>query len=140
VARGSELWDRFETAFVKGDYEELTSLFADDGVYIEPAGRHEGRDGIRAWIDQWSQSVSDVSFETSLVVADGDVIIAEYISYATHTGPLEMPDGSVISPSGTTPRLPAVTILRIKAGQIIEARDYFDQVPGLIHLGLMPGS
>jgi steroid delta-isomerase-like uncharacterized protein len=140
VARQSDLWDRFEAAFVKGDYDGLVSLFADDGVYIEPAGRHVGRDGIRAWIDQWRDAVSDLRFDTSLVVADGDVIIAEYSSYSTFSGPLTMPDESVIPPSGETNELPGVTILRVKDGLIVEARDYFDQALMMTHLGRTPGA
>ena len=53
MARGSELWDRFETALATQDYDGLVSLFAPEGVYIEPAGRHEGREAIRAWLDDW---------------------------------------------------------------------------------------
>ena len=140
MARGSELWDRFDAAAVKGDYETVASLFAEDGVYVEPAGRHEGRNAMLAWMREYAEAVSDIRTEVSLVVADDDVIIAEYTWYATQSGRFPMPDGSVIPPSGKTMELPAVTVLRVKDGLIVEARDYFDQAPMLRQLGLMRGS
>jgi steroid delta-isomerase-like uncharacterized protein len=140
MARGSEIWDRFDAAAIKGDYETVASLFAEDGVYVEPAGRHEGRDTILAWMRAFSEVVSDIRTEVSLVVADDDAIIAEYTYYATHSGRLPMPDGSVLPPSGKTIELPAVTIFRVKDGLVVEARDYFDQATMLTQFGLVPGT
>ena len=139
MAWSSDLWDRFETALTKQDYEGFISLFAPDAVYIEPGGRHEGRAGIQSWLDDWGRSFSDVRFEASLVVADGDVIIAEWTYRCVHTGPLRMPDGTVVPASGRVIDSPGVTVLRVKNGQITLARDYFDQLEGLVELGLMPG-
>jgi len=140
VGRGSELWDRFETALVEHDFDRVVSLFADDAVYVEPAGRHEGRAAIRAWLDQWGHGVSDTRFETLLVVADGDVIIAERAGAGTHTGPLTALDGSVVPPSGKTVVFPGVvTILRVDGGKIVEVHEYFDQLTILRQLGLVPG-
>jgi len=36
--------------------------------------------------------------------------------------------------------MPAVTILRVKDGEIIAARDYLDFLGGMIQLGLLPGA
>ena len=140
VGRGSELWDRWETALVNHDFDGFAALFAEDAVYIEPAGRHEGRANIRAWLDQWGQGVSDTRFETSLVVEDGDVIIAERAGTGVHTGALTTLEGSVVPPSGRTILFQGVVnILRVKDGQIVEAHEYFDQLAILRQLGLMPG-
>jgi len=35
---------------------------------------------------------------------------------------------------------PGVTILRVKDGKIIAARDYIDMLAGMIQLGLLPGA
>ena len=139
MARSSDLWSRFETALTKQDYEGFISLFSEDATYLEPGGRHEGRKGIQAWLDDWGHSFSDTRFEASLVIDDGDVIMAEWTYRCVHTGPLTMPDGSVIPASGRTMDSPGVTILHVKDGQIVGARDYFDQMDGMVQLGLMPG-
>jgi steroid delta-isomerase-like uncharacterized protein len=139
MARGSELWDRFETALATQDYDGLVSLFAPEGVYIEPAGRHEGREAIRAWLDDWGHAFSDIHYEAILVIEEDEVIVAETTYRSTHTGPLTMPDGSVVPATGKTVDTPGVTILRVKDGRIVDARDYVDMLAGMIHLGLLPG-
>jgi ketosteroid isomerase-like protein len=74
------------------------------------------------------------------VIEDDDVIVAETTYRSTHTGPLTMPDGSVAPATGKTVDTPGVTILRVKDGQIVDARDYVDMLAGMIHLGLLPGA
>jgi len=125
------LWDQFEKLLGNQDYEGFVSLFARDAVYVEPAGRHEGQEGIRAWCDEWGHAFSDVRYEASLVIEDGDTIVAETIYQATHTGPLTLPDGSVTPPTGKTVTSHGVTILKVKDGKIVAARDYFDQMEGM---------
>ena len=128
---GTDLWNRFEAMLVKQDYDGWVSLFAGDAVYIDPGGRHEGLEAIRAWCDEWGPAFSDVSIDTSLVVEQGDVVIAEYVYRATHTGPLTMPNGSVVPATGKTSDTPVVTILRVDDGKIVAGRDYFDSKMGL---------
>jgi len=140
MASGSGLWDKFETMLGQQDYDGLISLFAEDAVYIAPASRHEGREAIRSWFDDWGQAFSDVHYEATLVIDRGDVIVAETIDRRTHTGLLTMPDGSVIPPTGETLDTPGVTILRVKDGKIVAARDYIDMLAGMIQLGLLPGA
>ena len=135
---GSDLWDRFEMMFGQQDYDGLVSLFAADAVYVEPGGRHEGSESIRAWLDDCGHAFSDVRYEVSLVIEHNDVIVAETVYQSTHTGPLRMPDGSVIPATGKTMDTPGVTILRVKDGKIIAARDYLDFLAGMIQLGLLP--
>jgi hypothetical protein len=84
MARGSQIWDRFETALAKKDYEGAVSMFVPDCVYIEPAGRHEGRAGVQAWLDEWGRGFAETNVKASL------------------------------------------------------GRDYWDQLIGLVQLGLMP--
>jgi len=96
MGTGSDLWDQFEAMLGQQDYDGLVSLFATDAVYVEPGGRHEGREAIRAWLDDWGHSFSDVHYEASLVIEHDDVIVAETTYQSTHTGPLTMPDGSLI--------------------------------------------
>jgi len=139
MGTGSDLWDQFEAMLGQQDYGGLVCLFAEDAVYIEPGGRHEGREAIRAWLDDWGHAFSDIHYEATLVIEHGDVIVAETTDRRTHTGPLTMPDGSVIPATGETLDTPGVTILRVKDGKIIGARDYIDMLAGMIQLGLLRG-
>jgi steroid delta-isomerase-like uncharacterized protein len=137
MGTGSDLWNRFETMFNKQEFDGLDSLFASDAVYVEPAGRHEGGDAIRAWLDESVPAFSDVHFKTSLVIEHGDTVVAEWTYRCRHVGPLTLPDGSVIPATGKSLDSPGVTIFDMKDGKIVFARDYFDLLIGMSQLGLM---
>ena len=140
MGTGADLWDQFATVLQKMDYDGFASLFTSDAVYIEPGGRHEGREAIRAWIAGGAGALSDVHFDTGRVIEDGSTIVVEWTWRSTHTGPLPLPDGSVIPATGKVIDFPGVTIADVRDGQIVAARDYFDQVAMLSQLGLMPGA
>jgi len=138
MGAGRELWGRFEKMFREQDYDGLVSLFAEDAVYVEPAGRHEGRNAIRAWFDESGPAFSDVRFEATLLVEQGEAIVAEWTYHGVHTGPLTMADGSIVQGTGKTSDSTGVTILEIRDGAVVAARDYFDLMAGAIQLGLIP--
>jgi steroid delta-isomerase-like uncharacterized protein len=140
VGAGADLWDQFATMLQKMDADGFASLFAGDAVYIDPRGRHEGREGIRAWIAGGAGALSDVHFETGRVIEHGSIIVAEWTWRSTHTGPLPRDDGSVIPATGKVIDVPGVTILDVRDQQIVAARDYFDQAVIASQLGLMPGA
>jgi hypothetical protein len=54
--------------------------------------------------------------ETSLVIEEGDTVVAEWISRLTHTGPLSMPDGTEIAATGKTVEHAGVTISKVGTG------------------------
>ena len=138
MARKSELWDRFQTAMATQDLEGVVSLFAPDGVYTTYGVAHEGHDGLRAWLRGWLYAFSDVRFDATVVVEDGDVTIAEWSYQGVHTGPLTMPDASVVLGTGRVLAGPGVTVMHTRDGQIIRARDYSDQRQELEQLGVLP--
>jgi steroid delta-isomerase-like uncharacterized protein len=145
MGAGSDLWNRFNTMYNKQDFDGLDSLFASDAVYVDPAGRHEGGDAIRTWLDELAPAFSDVRFETSRLIEQGNTVVAEWTNRCTHSGPLAMPDGSVIPATGNALDSPGVTILDIRDGKIVFARDYFDllvgmSLVGMSQLGLLPSA
>jgi steroid delta-isomerase-like uncharacterized protein len=139
MGTGNDLWDQFAALLTKADYDGLVALFSPDAVYIAPDGRREGREGIRAWIDEWLPALSDVHIDTTRVVQQDSTIVGEYSWQSTHTGPITLPDGTVFPATGKTARFPAVTILDVRDGQIVAARDYYDQLDLFSQMGLMPG-
>jgi steroid delta-isomerase-like uncharacterized protein len=133
--------DQFAEFLTKPDYDSFVALFSPDAVYIEPVGgRHEGHSAIRQWLDSTQDMLSDLHFETTRVLQHDSVIVAEYLSEATNTGPVTMPDGTVIPATGKTLNFPVVTILDLRDGQIVALRAYYDQLDVLSQLGLMPRS
>ena len=126
MGAGKDLWLQFETLYSKRDWDGAASLFADDAVHIDPTGRHEGREAIRAWCEEGGAAFSEISFPASLLMEDGNSVVAEYVFRAMFTGPLTFPDGTVLPPTGNAQELPCVTISEVTDGKFVNMRDYFD--------------
>jgi len=136
VGTGAELWNQFATLLEKMDYDGFASLFTRDAVYVTPLGRHEGREDIRAWIAEVAGS--EIQYDTARVIEQGSTIVAEWRWRSTQTGPLTRNDGSIIPATGKVMDVPGVTIVDVRDGHIVAARDYFDQAVILSQLGLIP--
>ena len=137
---GKDLWNESERLGNKHDWAGVASLMTTDAVYSSPAGRHEGRDAIRAYLEAGDNALPDQTGQTSLVIEDGDTVVAEWTFRGTHTGPLPVPDGTDIPATGKTVELSGVTISEIRDGKLVSMREYFDNAALMTQLGLMPGS
>jgi steroid delta-isomerase-like uncharacterized protein len=137
MGTGSDLWNQFVTLSSKQDWAGVRSLFATDAVHVDPTGRREGCETIVAYFEGHT-AFSDVSLETSLVIEQGDTVVAEWAYRATHTGPLALADGSVIPATGKSEDLPCVTISEIRDGKFVAMREYFDLMTAMSQLGLLP--
>ena len=139
MGTGKDLWNELEARLCKKDWAGLASLYAEDAVHVDPVGRHEGRDAIGSYWEEFGAPFSDMSFPASLLIEQGDTVVAEYVFRATLTGALTMPDGRVVPP-GPSEEIPCVTIIEVRDGKVVSQRDYFDLVMGMTQLGLMPGT
>jgi SnoaL-like domain len=78
------------------------SVHASEGVHADPDRRHEGREVIRAYIEQVDRPFSDISMETSQLIEEGNMIVAEWGWRAMNTGPFDNASG--MRQSGLLPR------------------------------------
>jgi ketosteroid isomerase-like protein len=129
VGRGKDLWNQFETRLVKHDLEGLLSVFAIDAVYSAPNFRNEGRAAIGAFFDAVVKAFSNPQVDTSLVVEEGDTVVAEWTQWThrdTQTGVFVMLDGTETPASGSSLEIPAVTVAHVRDGKFVTTREYFD--------------
>ena len=140
MGTGKDLWNQFDTLLNKQHWTGATSLFASDAVYVEPGGRHEGREAIHAFLEAGGTTFPDLYGETSLVIEEGDIVIGEWTYRATHTGPLALGDGTEIPATGKTLVHPGVSVCQIMDGKFVIMRDYFDSASMMTQLGLMPST
>jgi steroid delta-isomerase-like uncharacterized protein len=136
---GKDLWYQFEALYNKHDWGGVPALFTSDGVHIDPTGRHGGSEAIRDYLETTDKAVPDASIQASLAIDDGDIVVTEWSFQGTHTGPIDLPDGTEIAATGNTLEFPGVSVLTIRDGKIANFRDYFDLVTMMTQLGLMPG-
>jgi ketosteroid isomerase-like protein len=140
VGIGVDLWHQFEALYSKGDMAGTADLMTDDVVQIEPTGRREGREAIRAHLKEWDSVLSDMTMQTSVLLEDGDVVVAEWNLRCTVSGPLPAPDGTEIAAAGRTLEYGGVCVARVRDGKFATLRDYYDSMDMARQLGLMPDS
>jgi ketosteroid isomerase-like protein len=140
VGAGTEVWGQVEALFDKGDMAGWADLLTDDVVAIDPNGRHEGRETFRVYMEAWDNVLSDTKMETSLLIEDGDVVVVEWNVRGVVSGPIPLPDGTELAPTGRTVDYGGVTVARLRDGKIAAMHDYYDNLAIMTQLGLMPGA
>ena len=135
-----DLYTEYVSLYSKLDYSGVASFYASDAVFADPINRHEGREAIGAYVEGADKPFSDISFETTQVIEEGNALVTEWVWRATNTGPLTMPDGTEIPATQRAVELPGVSILSVRDGKISSHRDYFDSASMMGQLGLIPST
>ena len=68
-----------------GDLEGIVADYADDAVFISPAGSLHGKDGVRAAFTQLLADVPDAAWELKTQIYEGDVLFLEWSAVAAAT-------------------------------------------------------
>ena len=126
MGTGTGLWNQWETLHKNHDWAGLTSLFTSDAVLVRPNVRHEGPEAIGAYLAEAGRAFPAIKMETSLVIDDGDNVMAEFMRRGSQTGPLTLPNGREIAPTGRTSEIAVVTVAKIRDGKFATMRDYLD--------------
>jgi ketosteroid isomerase-like protein len=116
MGAAKDLWNQFERLYCLHDWDGAASLFAPDAVHVDPMGRQEGHDAIRVWCEEGGGAFSHIEFPASVLVEEGDTIVAEYVFRAKFTGPVKLPDGTVLPPTAMHRNSPASPSARSKTG------------------------
>jgi ketosteroid isomerase-like protein len=137
MGAGTDLWYQGEAMTNEGDMVGLASLFTGDAVYISPSGRYEGREAIRSFLEEAAKGVADLKQDTTLVIEQGDDLMAEWKARYRITGALP---GLDVGKMGATVEQSGVSVCKLRDGKCVYQRDYFDQVDLMTQLGLMHAS
>jgi limonene-1,2-epoxide hydrolase len=103
----------FIAAWSRLDADELSSYFAEDGIYHNmPTAPVEGRENVRGMISAFIEPWTATQWDILNLVCAGDVVIAERLD-RTQAG-----DKAV--------DLPCTGVFELENGKIKVWRDYFD--------------
>jgi len=139
MGEAREVMDRVTEAAFKEDQEALKALYAPEAVAETPdQGTVNGQDGILAWFGQFATAFPDASWEEAQKYEAGDTAIDEGYVVGTHSGPLPLPDGTTMPPTGKPIRVRACDVATVAGGRVMSHRFYFDQMEFLGQLGLAP--
>lgn len=144
TARGAsarDVMDRVtETAMGRKDLEALKKLYAADCVIETPdAGTLRGPEAVATWFGQFFVALPDAAWESSCKHDSGNVAIDEGFVVGTNTGPLAMPTGEELAPTGRRVRVRGCDVATVEDGQVTSHHFYFDQLELLTQLGIAPG-
>jgi len=80
-----EIFQHHAQALGAGNLEEIVADYADDAVFITPAGVQRGKDGIRAAFTQLLADVPSAAWDLKTQIYEDDVLFLEWAADAAAT-------------------------------------------------------
>lgn len=123
--------------FGASNWSEYKGAFASECVYEEYATgtRVKGPDACVQAAQKWKRAFPDARGTLMSSLLSGDTITVEIQWQGTQTGSLESPFGA-ISPTNKRVTVNAVEVFKLRNGQIVEDRHYFDLLTILTQIGV----
>jgi ketosteroid isomerase-like protein len=125
------------------DHEGFLAMQADDAVWEVPGAQLRGKQEMRGWLEPFWQGFTSSRHDLEHVYeVDADTVVAEGRWSGVHDGPLAMPDGTQVPPTGKSLSFRFAIAVRREPGAEVASRVdlYFDQLEFLGQLGLLPES
>ena len=124
--------------FNAGDVEGLVDLYTEDATRVTPFGTFKGRAAIHEAASREKAAFPDRTMTVDVYVEQGDTIAVEYTFVGTHTGPLAMPDGTELPPTGKRVEFKGMELLQLRDGKAVVDHDYWDNMAIAGQLGILP--
>jgi len=80
-----EVFTHHATVLGAGDLDGIVADYADDAVFISPAGVQRGKDGIRAAFTRLLADVPSAAWSLKTTIYEGDVLFLEWAADAGAT-------------------------------------------------------
>jgi steroid delta-isomerase-like uncharacterized protein len=120
------------------DWERAGRLFSPDVVTVMPGAEPmHGVEPFLAYGRVFTNAFPDAHVELRSTVEEGNKIIAEGNFVGTHSGTFATPQGE-IPPTGKKLNLPTCDVFEVHDGKVVRHAVYFDQMPLMTILGLVP--
>jgi ketosteroid isomerase-like protein len=77
-----EIFTHHAQALGAGDLGEIVADYADDAVFITPAGAKRGKDGVREAFTQLLADLPDAAWTLKTQIYEGDILLLEWAADA----------------------------------------------------------
>jgi steroid delta-isomerase-like uncharacterized protein len=127
-------------AYNEKNWDKARGTLVEKSIYDEKAtGRRlQGIDQIiEAW-QGWAKAFPDSMATFVGEYISGDTAVLELVWKGVHTGPLQMPTGT-IPPSNKPIEMPACQVVKIEGGKVKSVNHYFDLATMLRQIGALKG-
>jgi steroid delta-isomerase-like uncharacterized protein len=133
-----ELLEQYVALYNAGDLDACLDLYAEDAVQRMADGTFEGRSAIRERLARDLEGCPDATYTVESFVEQGDTFADEWTFAGTHTGPLRLPDGTHLPPTGKRVEIRGMELVQVRDGKIVIDNLYYDSMAVLTQLGLVP--
>jgi steroid delta-isomerase-like uncharacterized protein len=127
-------------AYNEKNWDKARAVLVEKGIYDEKAtGRRlQGVNQIlEAW-QGWAKAIPDSKATFVAEYASGDTAVLEVIWKGVHTGPLQMPTGTIPA-SNRRIEIPACQVVKVEGGKVQSFTHYFDMMTLLTQIGAFKG-
>ena len=132
------LLERYVELYNAGDLDGVMDLYADDAVQIMPDGTFEGRSVIGERLAKEFTAFPDLHHRFISFVEQDDAFADEWVFVGTHTGPLVLPDGTELAPTGKRVEVRGMELVELRDGKIVVNNLYYDNLAVVAQLGVLP--
>jgi ketosteroid isomerase-like protein len=80
-----EVFQHHAQALGAGDLDEIVADYADDAVFITPAGVKRGKEGVREGFTQLLADVPNAAWDIKTTIYEGDVLFLEWAAVSAAT-------------------------------------------------------
>jgi steroid delta-isomerase-like uncharacterized protein len=139
MSSNRKAYERWVQLYNAGDLEGLADSFTEDAILVTPDGTAQGRAAILEVLSRDKAAFPERHVTIDVIVEQGDTIAGEWTWVGTHTGPLVMPDGTEVPPTGKPVELKGMELAQMRDGKIAVHHGYWDNMAVAQQLGLLPG-
>lgn len=132
------LLDRYVELYNEGDLDGVMDLYADDAVQLMPDGTFEGRNAIHDRLAKELAGFAGIAHRVVSYVEGGDAFADEWVFVGTHTGPIVLPDGTELPPTGKRIEVKGMELVGVRDGKIVFDNLYYDNLAVAAQFGLLP--
>jgi ketosteroid isomerase-like protein len=127
-------------ASLEGDRRAIQDLYTEDVKAWAPALAASSAAELAIEFERRDDAFSDIDLQVAPLDVGGDFACVEWTVTMAHTGPLTLPGGAVLQPTGLIVTINGATVAEFEGDRICSFRQYWDEFAAMEQLGVLTPS